>query len=253
MRTIYIGIDDTDVEGSPGTGRVAKGLAECLVDQLGVKSLGVSRHQLLIDSRVRSTSHNSSKGLAVITDRPEADLYAPAIDYVKRIFVEGADPGLCICPEDKMNREVMEYAVACQTSLMKKETAIDLAARHAIFLKELGGDGGGVIGALASVGLRAAGNDGRVVDLKGIKEIKGMVTVAEVLAQTDIVRVQDMQGNTLGQGEVVDSRDWLRPSLVDGEPVLVVRAGTGPEGQRLWLGTEKKFKDMLKEREGGGG
>jgi hypothetical protein len=249
MSMIYIGIDDTDMPGGPGTGRIAKGLAERLVNQLGVKSLGVSRHQLLIDSRVRSTSHNSSKGLAIITDRPEADLYEPAIDYMKSVFVEGADPGLCICPADRMDPEIIEYAAKCQTTLMTKEMAIDLAARHAIYLKELGGDGGGVIGALASVGLRAAGNDGRVVDLKGIKEIKGLITVAEVLAQTDIVRVQDTQGNTLGRGEVVDSRDWLRPSLVDGEPVLVVKPSVGSEGQRLWLGTEKKFKDMVKERE----
>ena len=45
--------------------KVARGLAERL-ESLGLgKSLGVSRHQLLVDNRIRYTSHNSSKGLAL--------------------------------------------------------------------------------------------------------------------------------------------------------------------------------------------
>jgi hypothetical protein len=247
-RIIYIGIDDTDILGGPGTGRVAKGLAQALAEQCLVKSLGVSRHQLLIDSRVKCTSHNSSKGLAIITDRPETDLYEPAINYMKGCFVQGADPGLCICPEEKINQEIIEYALSSKEKLLFKEDAIKLAAKHDIFLKELGGDGGGVIGALASVGLRAGGNDGRIVDLKGIKDIKGVITVGEVLEKTDIVRVQDVHGNLLAKNELIDSLDWLRPSLIDGEPVLRVKNGINQTGKSIWLGTEKKFKDMVKEK-----
>jgi hypothetical protein len=247
-RIIYIGIDDTDILGGPGTGRVAKGLAQALVEQCLVKSLGVSRHQLLIDSRVKCTSHNSSKGLALITERPEADLYEPAINYMKSCFVQGSDPGLCICPEEKINQEIIEYALSSKEKLLYKEDAIKLAAKYHIFLRELGGDGGGVIGALASVGLRASGNDGRLVDLRGIKDIQGVITVGEVLQRTDIVRVQDINGNLLEENELIDSLDWLRPSLIDGEPVLRVRSGLNQAGKCTWLGTEKKFKDMVEEK-----
>jgi hypothetical protein len=247
LHTIFVGVDDTDILGGPGTGKIAKGLAQVLVDRGLVKSLGVSRHQLLIDSRVKSTSHNSSKGLAVVTERAESDLYEPAIDYMKRIFVEGSDPGLCFCSEDKINQEIIDYAFLCQTTLMEKEDALRLAAKHGIFLKELGGDGGGVIGALASVGLRAAGDDGRLVDLRGIKDITGVVSVGEVLDRTDILRVQDVDGNLLGQDELIDSRDWLRPSLVGGEPVLRVKPGPDRDGKRVWLGTEKRFKDLIRD------
>jgi hypothetical protein len=246
-RIIYIGIDDTDVLGGPGTGRVAKGLAQCLVEKGLVKSLGVSRHQLLIDKRVRCTSHNSSKGLALVTERPESDLYGPAIDYMKGCFVEGADPGLCICPEEKINSEILEYALSSRTELLCKEDAVRLAEKYGIFLRELGGDGGGIIGALASVGLRAGGNDGRLVDLRGIKEIKGLVSVGEVLDRTDIIRVQDIEGNFLKKEEMIDSRDWLRPSLVDGQPVLRVKPVTSQTGDKVWTSVELKFKDMLKD------
>jgi hypothetical protein len=247
-RIIYIGIDDTDIEGGPGTGRVARGLAQALVEQCGVKSLGVSRHQLLIDDRVRCTSHNSSKGLALVTDRPEADLYEPSIHYMKSCFVNGSDPGLCICPEEKITPEIKKYAVSAKEILLSKEDAIELADKYHVFLKELGGDGGGIIGALASVGLRAEGNDGRLVDLQGIKDIKGIITVGDVLEKTGIVRVQDIHGNLLEKTELIDSLDWLRPSMIAGEPVLRVKPGPEKNGKPIWLGTEKKFKDMVKEK-----
>jgi hypothetical protein len=227
---------------------VAKALAQCLTEHGLGKSLGVSRHQLLMDSRVRSTSHNSSKGLAMLTDRPESDFYEPAIKFMQSCFVEGSDPGLCFCPEDKMNQEIIDYAYSSKKVLLCKEDAINLAAKYKIFLKELGGDGGGVIGALASVGLRAAGDDGRVIDLKGIKEIKGIISAGQVLERTDIVRVQDMNGNLLRPDELIDSRDWLRPSLVGGEPVLRVKPGLDANGQPIWIPVERKFKDMIKEK-----
>ena len=56
-----------------------------------------------------------------------------------------------------MNQAIIEYAYSSKKVLLCKDDAINLAAKYNIFLKELGGDGGGVIGALASVGLRAAG------------------------------------------------------------------------------------------------
>ena len=115
---IYIGIDDTDILGGIGTGQVAKGLAKCLAEHGLGKSLGVSRHQLLMDSRVRSTSHNSSKGLAMLTESPEADFYEPAVQYMKGCFVEGSDPGLCFCPEHKMNQEIIDYALSSKKSLV---------------------------------------------------------------------------------------------------------------------------------------
>jgi hypothetical protein len=245
---LYIGIDDTDILGGPGTGKVTKGLARCLEEHGLGRSLGVSRHQLLIDDRIRSTSHNSSKGLAFVTTHPESDFYTPSVNYMQGCFVEGADPGLCFCPADKINREILDYAVSAKKTLLRKEDAIQLAAQHRIFLRELGGDGGGVIGAMASVGLRAGGDDGRLVDLKGIKEIKGIITAGEVLARTDIVRVQDLNGNLLGRDELIDSRDWLRPSLVGGEPVLRVKPGLGPDGQPIWVPAELKFKDMIQEQ-----
>lgn len=58
--TILIGIDDTDTLESTGTGRMARDLRDHLINLNMGASLGVSRHQLLVDDRIPYTLHNSS-------------------------------------------------------------------------------------------------------------------------------------------------------------------------------------------------
>jgi hypothetical protein len=242
---IYIGIDDTDTLGSVGTGRVAKGLAAHLLKLLPAESLGVSRHQLLVDSRIKYTSHNSSKGLALVTERPAEDFSQPAIDYMKSCFVPGSDPGLCICPEDRINPEIMDYALSSQKTVLSKEQARQMAAKYNIFLRELGGDGGGIIGALAAVGLRAGGNDGRLVELKGIHDIKGLISAGELRELTDIASIQDPMGMEVRDEEIIDSLDWIRPTLIGGRPVLRIQLLPGDSRGRIWQALEVKHKKKV--------
>jgi hypothetical protein len=246
VSVIYIGVDDTDILGSAGTGRVARGLAKHLQALGRVRSLGVSRHQLLVDNRIRYTSHNSSKGIAVETERPVSDLYEPGIAYLAGCYQVGADPGLGICREDQVNQEILDFGREACSSVLTKDAALSLARKHGLFLKELGGSGDGVIGALAAIGLRAGGNDGRLVDLNGIHDITGLLTVAELLRRTDIDRVEETGGRVLGGNEVIDSQDRIRPSLVGGRPVLRVE----PDGKRravpTWLPVERKLRHNKK-------
>ncbi len=238
---IYIGVDDTDTLDSVGTGRVARGLAKYLVERGLATSLGVSRHQLLVNPQIKYTSHNSSKGLAVVTDRPEADFYQPAADYMRSIFVKGSDPGLCICPENKVNQEIIDYAFASQNKVLKKEESIKLAAKYNIFLQELGGDGGGIIGALAAVGLRASGNDGRLVESRGCGDVKGVLTVAQLLERTDIDSVQDIYSRKLDGTAVIDSMDRIKPALLGGKAVLQVRPLFDVSGKQVWKPIDVKY------------
>jgi len=58
---IYVGIDDTDIVGSPGTNQ----LARVIVGKLGSLAAGaiVCRHQLFFDPRVPYTSGNGSASI----------------------------------------------------------------------------------------------------------------------------------------------------------------------------------------------
>jgi hypothetical protein len=120
-QVIYIGIDDTDTLDSVGTGEVARGLNDCLVNLGRVKSLGVSRHQMLVNEQIKYTSHNSAKGIALNINRPISDLYEPAINFMKNCFVPGSDPGLCICPQNLINKEILDFGPASQTRVLSKK------------------------------------------------------------------------------------------------------------------------------------
>jgi len=134
---IYIGVDDTDVIGSVGTGRVARGLAKCFTDIGLGTSLGVSRHQLLVDKRIQYTSHNSSKGLAFVTDQDADEFVLPALDYMKTCFLARFRSGLCICSEGKINDEIIQFGQTAVKQVLRKQDAIKLAAKYKVFLKEL--------------------------------------------------------------------------------------------------------------------
>jgi hypothetical protein len=247
---VFIGLDDTDILGGPfGTGRVARDMA-AYMESLGMgRTIGVIRHQLLVDPRIHYTSHNSSKCVEFEAKVSLANLHQAGIRYIKEHFQPGSDPGLCTCASNQATRELVEYGQLAQKELISKEQAIILANRSGILLMELGGTGEGIIGALASGGLRAGGNDGRYVQLQGIRDIKGQVSVGEILKTTAIVAVVDEQGNSVANTEIIDSHDWVKPNVINGKPVLRIRLNNSRTAGRIWETVEQKHKQKAeKER-----
>ncbi|MBU1107741.1 MAG: hypothetical protein KKB51_13800 [Candidatus Riflebacteria bacterium] len=248
-RVVYIGIDDTDNLESIGTGRVARGLGKHLEDLGFGNSLGVSRHQLLVHPEIRYTSHNSCKGLTLESDKGLPEFFEPCINYMKSCWQEGSDPGLCICEQLQIKSEINEFGFRAVKELLSKDEAYGLAQKHGIFLRELGGDGGGVIGALSAVGLRSTGNDGRLVEVRGIRDLKGILSVADILSKSGIASVQDTKGNKLGNNELIDSLDWIRPTLVNWQPVLRVAQQTDDQGKTSWIPAERAFRNAGGKRD----
>ena len=245
--TAYIGIDDTDIIGSPGTGNISKRLAKYL-ESLGLgTSTGITRNQLLVDSRIRYTSHNSSLCIALETDSPLDDLKQPCIDFLASIFVEGSDPGLCIVTREQINDEITEFGFSAQKTVLHMQQARDIAAKHNLFLVELGGTGEGIVGALAAVALRVEGNSGRFIELEGIRSVNGLVSAGELLDRTGIDSVIDIQGNLLDNEDMIDSMDWVRPSLFGGKPVFRASPGTDGSGNIIWFSEEAKKRRERKE------
>jgi hypothetical protein len=246
---LLIGIDDTDTLESTGTGRMARDLADYLISLGMGASLGVSRHQLLVDDRIPYTSHNSSLCIGLKTDIPPKDFYEPSMGFLKKNFREGSDPGLCICSPDQITDHIKDFGLRAQKEVLNKNQADSLAAEFGIFLVELGGTGDGIIGSLAGVGLRVEGNSGRYIDLPGIRDIKGIVTVSELLARTDIESVINIRGDILDRDAVIDSRDWMRPSLVNGQPVLRVRPRLSTCDDTAWTSAELREREKRELRE----
>ncbi|MCF7954910.1 MAG: hypothetical protein K9M75_03815, partial [Phycisphaerae bacterium] len=107
MRTILIGIDDTDNLDSPGTGHIARKLCGVLVG-MGFQARGVTRHQFLVDDAIPYTSHNSGACIGVACDCGIEGVDF-VFDYITDISAEGSDPGVCIAYCEDINAEITDF------------------------------------------------------------------------------------------------------------------------------------------------
>jgi hypothetical protein len=220
-REFVVGIDDTDMPGIGGTGGLARRLADELADV--AESLGVTRHQFYEGPGVPKTSRNSSAAIRFTSELSPNDLLDAVAAVVARDSIPGSDPGVAVLSGGAPDT-VVAFARAAQRGLVTRSETVRLAADAGIPLVGLGGTEDGVIGALCGAALRADGNDGRFVGLRGIRDVSGPVTVADLLGRTAIEDVIDeATGAGLEGGVIIDVGDWVRPRLLHGRPVVVAR------------------------------
>jgi len=240
---LLVGIDDTDVVGSRGTGWRARALAQRL-RETGCDTLGVTRHQLLVDPRIPYTSHNSSACIAMrVAAREAPRIWRLAEEFLRSSSETGSDPGLCVGPHAEATEAVRAFGRRAQREILAQSDARDAVRGTAVLLKGLAGTADGLIGALAAVGLRAGANDGRFLELGAIRDLGGVASVSEILkAGVDEVRGQD--GKTLDLDERVETMNWVRPSLVLGRAVLLVERSTRGDGVWKPVGRDRpKLRD----------
>lgn len=225
MRKTFVCIDDTDNLESRGTGA----LASMLIDIIHGRGWGscsyITRHQLYFHPDIPYTSHNSA--MCFVIEHQE-DIYSPlremAMDFLVRESAPGSDPGLCIAEYDQIKdpQALMDYGRRAKKEILNKEIAYELAQSQGVHLSEHGGTGGGVIGALAGVGLRLTGNDGRIKG-KEIFPLPGdSLTVKEILANSDIDRVESLDGTRISEDEEVKLGEKVKSVFLDYQKVLLV-------------------------------
>lgn len=223
---LLVGIDDTDsLSSDHGTGRVSRDLGARLAREYGMDWVGSVRQQFLLDPRVPYTTHNSGACLIFETDDPPVDAVVDdAGEYLTEIKADVADPGLCVARPADVPAAVTDFGHRAQETVVDKDEAYRIAEDAGIFLDEYGGTGDGVVGALGAVGLTAAGDDGRFVAYGDVREYDAEVTVARL--REDGIAVVDADGTPVEEG-TVETRDWVRPNLRDGGPVLPVEREGG--------------------------
>ncbi|TKJ36464.1 MAG: hypothetical protein CEE38_11660 [Planctomycetes bacterium B3_Pla] len=234
MKTFLIGIDDTDNDTSPGTGRLARMLSdECA--RRGLAPLGVTRHQFLVDPAIPYTSHNSGACIAVECENGLKNrdfIY----DFIAGICAKGSDPGVCVASVSDVPGSVIEFADRTTREVVTMPEAFGRAKGTSVALHGLGGTCQGIIGALGSVGLRASGENGRFIDLPGLRELSGCVDAAAfdrigiALEHCDCERVP-------GVDDHYETLDWVRPRLIGGKTVLPVQWS---QDKNAWIPVDRK-------------
>jgi len=216
MMQYIIGIDDTDNLESRGTGHLARTISGALEQDFHIQ--GIIRHQLLEDERVPKTAKNSSAAILLDGD---PDLLEDIALFVRKMMLDdfqpGSDPGLCVAAS--VSDDVIAYGQRARREFLYQDEPRALAATHGIYLEGLGGTQGGVIGALAAVGLAASGNDGRYVQVGSIRALEGLQPVSAVL-DAGVTAVKTLDGNMVTEGLIL--ADKIRPARRDGQPILFV-------------------------------
>ncbi len=256
-RLVVLCVDDTDdATRSTSTGAVSEAIADAVEGLGGCILLGITRHQLLLAEGVPYTSHNSSMCFAACMPEGAARaLRAHAVEQVAVLSAASADPGLCVAdmparwftagvggpaawenaPAAERGRlaELAAFGVRAQREICDKQQAYELAAGIPwLELSEHGGTGWGVIGALAGVGLRLAGDDGRfrgkwdLADMLGVRNAAlpaGVVRRALEAMACGAARVCDASGEPLSDDVLLVLDAEAKPVLSGGAVTLVCK------------------------------
>ena len=221
---LLIGIDDTDNLETRGTGYRARCLGDALADAGVAELIGITRHQLLVDPRIPYTSHNSSACLQVNAHVGAGDVQTFCREFMLEVAADGSDVGLCVADVDAAT-QVVDYGLRAKQEVLDQDVALRTAASLGIRLEGLTGTRGGIIGALAGIGLYVHGDDGRYIWLRQMRELRGStVTLGELKAATGIEDVIEFDSNDIVDRDdaVVDLGAWARPVRVAGRSVLLV-------------------------------
>jgi hypothetical protein len=121
--------------------------------------------------------------------------------------------------------EVIKWGQTAKVDLVNRTLAAKLANDLGIKLIGLTGTQDGIIGAMAGVGLRASGNDGRFVSLGGvdIRGVTGVHTVKEIKSLIGIEKVVTLDGSETEEStKICFTNGWLRPALKNGLVTIVL-------------------------------
>lgn len=218
----FVGMDDTDEKNADrGTGKVARSFGAVLPQ--GWRCVGVVRQQLLLDSRIPYTSHNSSACAVVEGDDPSGTDFLVDLGstHLARWALPGSDPGLCVAPAGHPGLHTLEtfgervlYDVVSQAEAW--------AAAEGFHLSAHGGTGDGVIGAAAAVGLTASGWHGRCIAWGDLRDLQEPISKATLRSRGIRVIWLERDAFAVPPEALIRGNGWLRPFLLGGSPVLLV-------------------------------
>ncbi|MBE0583823.1 MAG: hypothetical protein IH612_08650 [Desulfofustis sp.] len=226
MMELFIGIDDTDKLDSPGSGVLADRLTQELHDNGLAQCSAITRHQLLVHERIAFTSHNSAMCFSADCQESKlAELINCAQYFLQKHADPASDPGLSVVINNcHLNREqLVSFGQRAKRYVVDKQEAYDLAKWLGVHLSEHGGDGIGVIGALAATGLRLSGSDGRYRGWHNLGHAGDSTTAGWLAGHDFIDAVVADDGTCLeASATVMFSESCLKTVLLNGNRVIPV-------------------------------
>lgn len=123
----------------------------------------------------------------------------------------------------RMGQVSAEAIEALESECLDRQFSAVMSA--ASLLREVG-PRDGCLWARTAIELARAGREGRAIRFRGQSSLTGVRSVAEILARSEIQRVEGL-GEPVEPGSIVVTREHLRPIFANGELVLYVTPLTG--------------------------
>lgn len=228
---IYLSIDDTDNLDSPGSGHLSEVMVKEL-QHLGLTSQcsNISRHQLFVHEAIPYTSHNSSMCFsAVIHENNFSDVVQFAKEFLRKASAPGSDPGLCVAVDrESLDRKALiDFGLKAKQTVLTKQNAYFLAQETGVYLSEHGGTGDGIVGALAGIGLRLHGSDGRFRGWLSLGKTGQVANQEFLCSHPSVDAVVDDEGKILQEdSRITFAEDKIKTVLLNHHQVIpVTRAG----------------------------
>jgi hypothetical protein len=124
--------------------------------------------------------------------------------------------------EGQLADDIPKYGHRAKKEIITMDEAMELAGRRSVYLDGFLNTRCGLIGALAAVGLRAAGNDGRLLWVRNLRETEGIYTAGEYLRVTGVERIIGKDEVPIPPGARIKISDWCRPVMKNGYISLIV-------------------------------
>jgi len=242
---ILVCIDDTDNLESIGTGRLSQIMADSIEKFSWGTCSAVSRHQLFVHDDIPYTSHNSSMCFSIDFNSSFDRLKDFGAGFLETKSAPGSDPGFCLANLDNGidKGELMDFGYRAKQEVLSKQDAYNLAKQAGVYLSEHGGTGDGVVGALAGIGLRLSGNDGRFRGWGQFGKTGTLTTVKTLCLKMDIEAVFTVDGTILGPDtKIMIGADKIKTMMVNNSQVVLAAPVTSREQPRelTWRTLNKK-------------
>lgn len=220
-----IGIDDTDNENTQCTGDLGWKMGLHL-ESLGYgRLISVTRHLLLQDNAQMAQRENAAACLLIESELDRRrDLELACRQYLLRNSATGAEPGYALAPWSQLTPAISAWGRLAKQEVLNRTDALQLARSTGISAAGFAGNGRGVIGALAAMGLFHTGSDGRYYWLPGLRDLNGIYSVDELMTACPIDRLENRYGRRPIPRDNIFIDGWARPILRDGKALLLLEA-----------------------------
>ncbi len=242
-----IGLDDTDSPKGSSTGELALRLGLALQSADLGRLDSVTCHQLFISPQVASTTQNAAICLTLEADSSKSkEIEMTCRTFLLREYSSGSNAGYAFASWIQINFDLVNWARLVKFQKVTRAQAIGQARASGISVAGLCGSGDGVIGALAAIGLRYRGEDGRFLWLPGLDEAVGTLTYSDLMSLVPFDRIENLRGRTPRPTDKIVLNQEFQAVLRDGRCVLLVeevRTETGYEWHTLPMEKLRELAD----------